>query len=268
MYTNLRGNFVSVKLPILSIGLAIFMVAIPPAYGQVTNLTSPDENNTNGNPSTTPPLTAANTRNPSPLQIRFTLDPISDVQPSQQITVTGSLDSGSNGVGGQTITLDGNGVIDPSCSSTKDDGSFSCTFTAPNTVNTQWQVKAHFDGIPASSQFALAASDSNVVQYSTLGSTATAAPILQLPPLIPAPITNAPTINTSATNTSATTASGIKPSLPPMPIGAIIAVIIGIVLVVLIIFGLYKVVQKIRDRHRIHHDGPTVNVDVEGGISR
>lgn len=255
------------KLAILFIGLVIFLATIPTVYAQSTNLTSSDQNNATGKPSPTPPLTAPSTRNSTPLQLRVTLDPISDVQPSQQSTVTGSLDSGSNGVGGQSITLDGNGVIDPSCSSTKDDGSFSCTFTAPNTVDTQWQVKAHFGGIAASSEFGLASSDSNVVPYNTIGSTAPPALIPQLPPLTPAPTTQTPLINTSATNTSATTPTGANAPLPPMPIGAILAFVTGIVVVVLVIFGLYKAVQKIRGRHRMDHEGPTVNVDVEGGIS-
>ena len=97
----------------------------------------------------------------------LTLDPINNVNPSQSITIKGFLkDYNNKGIGDQAITFDGTGVSDSQLTATSNNdgsGSFSVPITAPNTVSTDLEVKAHFAG---NSDSDYGKSDSNTVFYS------------------------------------------------------------------------------------------------------
>src|SRR5439155_2871113 len=78
----------------------------------------------------------------------LTLDPITSVPWSSNVTVTGKLTATSSaaGIGGETITFSGTGAAGLSSVTTNPDGTFSVTGVSPNTVATGWQVNANFAG--------------------------------------------------------------------------------------------------------------------------
>src|SRR5206468_11316615 len=76
----------------------------------------------------------------------LTLDPITSVPWSSNVTVTGKLTATSSaaGIGGETITFSGTGAAALSSVTTIPDGTFSVTGPSPNTVATGWQVSTNF----------------------------------------------------------------------------------------------------------------------------
>jgi hypothetical protein len=133
-----------------------------------------DETTTTSTTSSTPTTTTTS----STTNTALTLNPISNVPWGQTVTVTGKLTSAyyDSGISGQTITLSGTGIKQQQqqqeqeqqtiiSAKTQSDGTFTATFTAPNTVASGWTVQAHYAGDDDSN---LQSSDSEERTFDTL----------------------------------------------------------------------------------------------------
>jgi hypothetical protein len=203
----------------------------------------------------------------------LTLDPINNVNPGQSITIKGFLkDSNNKGIGDQTITFDGTGVSDSQLTATSNNdgsGSFFVPVTAPNTVSTDLEVKAHFAG---NSDSDYGKSDSTVY-YSVLDPNN---PNLTIPPSIILPkIPSLPDIKLPKISEPKIPVPGLdyknNPDISQLPLWPIVIVAIAISVIAIAI-------SKARGRHR-HvsqgsstelkpdpHENTVVEIKTEGGL--
>jgi hypothetical protein len=209
----------------------------------------------------------------------LTLDPINNVNPSQSITIKGFLkDYNNKGIGDQAITFDGTGVSDSQLTATSNNdgsGSFSVPITAPNTVSTDLEVKAHFAG---NSDSDYGKSDSNTVFYSitTHSQVDPNNRNLTIPPSIILPkIPSLPDIKLPKISEPKIPVLGLdyknNPDISQLPLWPIVIVAIAISVIAIAI-------SKARGRHRhvsqgssteqkpYPHENTVVEIKTEGGL--